>query len=64
MKEQKTEELKEIEQFIDVQWDIKEITRENFKILASNENENTVFQNLKDTIKVVLREKINSYKHI
>lgn len=64
MKKQKIEERKEIEQFIDVQWAIKEITRENFKILASNENENTIFQNLKDTIKVVLREKINSYKHI
>jgi hypothetical protein len=38
------------------QWVIEEIREEIKKVLESNENENTTYQNLWDTTKVMLRE--------
>lgn len=39
---------------------LREIRKENMKLLESNEDENTIFQNPWDTMKTVLGDKIYS----
>jgi hypothetical protein len=44
------------------QWVTKEIEEAIKKFLESNENENTMYQNLWDTAKVIVKGKVYSYK--